>query len=106
VDGLTRGRWLCAIGKHVIRFQQDDRSTYVYATLRTSQEADLLMRLRRQGRISGDKVEAFARAKEVDRVMWLRGIAAYTGVDEATFAKLRVVSRVRPVARRARQRTG
>lgn len=41
-------------------------------------------------------------AKEVDRVMWLRGIAAYTGVDEATFAKPRVASRVRPVARRAR----
>lgn len=41
-------------------------------------------------------------AKEVDRVMWLRGIASYAGVDEATFAKLRVDSRVRPVARRLR----
>lgn len=61
MDEQTRGRWLCAIGKHVIRFQQDGRSTYVHATLRTSQEADLLMRLRKQGRVSGDKVRAFAR---------------------------------------------
>ncbi len=41
-------------------------------------------------------------AREVDRVMWLRGMATYTSVDEATFAKVRVDSRVRPVARRAR----
>lgn len=41
-------------------------------------------------------------AKEIDRVMWLRGMAAYAGVDEATFAKLRVDARVRPVARRVR----
>ncbi|GAB3852180.1 hypothetical protein ACFPIJ_54040 [Dactylosporangium cerinum] len=41
-------------------------------------------------------------AKEVERVMWMRGMAAYTGVDEATFAKVRVDPRVRPVARRVR----
>ncbi len=62
VDAETHGRWLCAIGKHVVRFQQDDRSTYVYATLRTSQEADLLMRLRRQNRVRADTVKAFARS--------------------------------------------
>lgn len=41
-------------------------------------------------------------AKEVDRVMWMRGMAAYTGVDEVTFAKVRVDARVRQVARRVR----
>jgi hypothetical protein len=55
------GRWLCAIGKHVVKFQQDNRLTYVHATLRTSQEADLLMRLRRQGRVSGEKFRTLAR---------------------------------------------
>jgi len=61
VDEQMRGRWLCAVGKHVVKFQQDSRSTYVHATLRTSQEADLLMRLRRQGRISGEKFRTLAR---------------------------------------------
>lgn len=61
VDEQMSGRWLCAIGKHVVKFQQDSRSTYVHATLRTSQEADLLMRLRRQGRVSGDKFRTLAR---------------------------------------------
>jgi hypothetical protein len=60
-DEQMQGRWLCAIGKHVVKFQQDDRSTYVHATLRTSQEADLLMRLRRQGRVSGEKFRALSR---------------------------------------------
>lgn len=43
-----------------------------------------------------------AGAKEIDRVMWLRGMAGYAGMDEATFAKVRVDPRVRPVARRLR----
>jgi hypothetical protein len=30
--------------------------------------------------------------------MWMRGMAAYTGVDEATFAKVRVESPVSQVA--------
>src|SRR5947207_16022431 len=38
-----------------------------------------------------------ASAKEVDRVMWMRGMAAYTGVDEGTFAKMRDKPRVRKV---------
>ncbi|MFD5089232.1 hypothetical protein ACFWMR_01430 [Amycolatopsis thailandensis] len=41
-------------------------------------------------------------AKEVDRVMWMRGMAAYTSVDEVTFAKVRVDARVRQVAKRVR----
>ena len=41
-------------------------------------------------------------AKEVDRVMWMRGMATYTGVDEVTFAKVRIDARVRQVARRVR----
>lgn len=41
-------------------------------------------------------------AKEVDRVMWMRGMASYTSVDEVTFAKVRVDARVRQVARRVR----
>lgn len=89
MDEQTRGRWLCAIGKHVIRFQQDDRSTYVYATLRTSQEADLLMRLRRQGRLSGDKVVAFARAcgipmQELPNILRVQAEAGLLGVEFAS----------------------
>jgi hypothetical protein len=41
-------------------------------------------------------------AKDVDRVMWMRGMAAYTGVDEVTFAKVHIDPRVRQVARRVR----
>lgn len=86
MDEQTRGRWLCAIGKHVIRFQQDDRSTYVYATLRTSQEADLLMRLRRQGRIPGNKVQALAREcgipmQELSDILRAQADAELLGVD-------------------------
>ncbi|GAB3852177.1 hypothetical protein ACFPIJ_54035 [Dactylosporangium cerinum] len=86
MDEEARGRWLCAIGKHVIRFQQDDRSTYVYATLRTSQEADLLMRLRRQGRISGAKVKAFARecgipVQELPDILRAQADAGLLGVE-------------------------
>ncbi len=57
-------------------------------------------RLRRRTEVI--EAKSGAGAKEVDRVMWLRGMATYAGVDEATFAKLHVDSRVRPVARRAR----
>ena len=39
---------------------------------------------------------------EVDRIMWLRGMSGYCGADDATFAKLRLDPRVRPVARRSR----
>lgn len=86
MDEETRGRWLCAIGKHVVRFQQDDRSTYVYATLRTSQEADLLMRLRRQVRVPGNTVKAFARScgipmQELPDILRAQAEAGLLGVD-------------------------
>jgi hypothetical protein len=40
------------------------------------------------------------------RPMWIPGMAAYTGVDEVTFAKMRVDARVWQVARPAPRDTG
>ena len=54
------GRWISAIGKHVIKFQQDAYSAAVFATLRTSQEIDLLIRMHRNGRMTARKVHALA----------------------------------------------
>ncbi|MFD6694202.1 hypothetical protein ACIBSS_22625 [Micromonospora aurantiaca] len=86
MDEEARGRWLCAIGKHVIRFQQDDQATYVYAILRTSQEADLLMRLRRQGRVTAQQVKTFARAcgipvQELSDILRAQADAGLLGLD-------------------------
>jgi len=61
MDPETLGRWLFAVGKHLGSFQQNLVSSYVWATHRAAQEADLLLRLRRLGVISGKKAIALAR---------------------------------------------
>lgn len=58
----TFGRWLFAAGKHIAQFRSSDMvATHVWATRRASQEANLLLRLRRLGTISGEKAIAYAR---------------------------------------------
>lgn len=81
MDEHTWGRWLCAIGKHVIKYQQGNEATYVHASLRTSQEIDLLLRLRRQGRIPGTKVEALARDCGIPRPEWRDVLTAQQQAD-------------------------
>ncbi|GAA2679474.1 MULTISPECIES: hypothetical protein [Actinosynnema] len=76
MDENKRGRWLSAIGKHIARYQQDGQATYVHASLRTSQEIDLLLRLRRQDRVPGNRVEQLARDCGLPRPEWRDVLAA------------------------------
>lgn len=61
MESESFGRWLFAAGKHIAQFRPDMIATHVWATRRASQEADLLLRLRRLGTISGEKAIAYAR---------------------------------------------
>ena len=61
LESETFGRWLFAAGKHIAQFRSDmPIATQVWATRRTSQEVDLLLRLRQLGTISGTKAIAYA----------------------------------------------
>ncbi|GAA2679479.1 MULTISPECIES: hypothetical protein [Actinosynnema] len=42
------------------------------------------------------------RVKEVERILWMHGLGAYTRAQEVTLAKARLDQRVRPVARRVK----
>jgi len=75
----TFGRWLFAAGKHIAQFRSDVVATHVWATRRASQEADLLLRLRRLGTISGEKAIAYARDVGVapqEALSFYQGLAA------------------------------
>lgn len=56
----TFGRWLFAAGKHIAQFRPDMVTARAWATRRASQEADLLLRLRKLGTISGEKAIVYA----------------------------------------------
>jgi len=81
----TFGRWLFAAGKHIAQFRSSDMvATHVWATRRASQEANLLLRLRRLGTISGEKAIAYARDVGIapqEALLFYQGLAT-TGLIE------------------------
>src|ERR1700719_2500418 len=84
MDAETLGRWLFAIGKHLGAFKQDVVSSHVWATHRAAQEADLLLRVRRLGTLSGQKAIAVARDVGIapqEAVGFYQGLAS-TGLIE------------------------
>lgn len=55
------GRWLFAIAKHLKVYQaQDRRLAFLFATLNSAKDGDLLLRLRGIGTVSREKLEALA----------------------------------------------
>jgi len=61
MDDRDSRAMLFAVGKHLAPFQHDHVMTHFYATRRSSQEGDLLIRLRSLDVVSHDRVQAFAR---------------------------------------------
>jgi hypothetical protein len=87
MDDEARGRWLLAAGKHLAQFQQDMVSTQVWAVRRASQEADLLLRLRRLGTISHDKAIALARDVGIARQ---EALGFYKGLESTELISVEV----------------
>jgi hypothetical protein len=54
------GRWLFAIAKHLKVFAQSAQLAFLYATRRSAQEGELLLRIRGFGTITKQKIEALA----------------------------------------------
>ena len=78
MDDETRGRWVMAAGKHLAQFRPDMVSTHVWAIKRAAQEADILLRVRRLGTITGDKAIGLARDVGIARQ---EALAFYRGVE-------------------------
>jgi hypothetical protein len=78
MDAETLGRWLFAVGKRLGSFQQNIVSTYVWATHRAAQEADVLLRLRGLGLVTGNKAIILARDAGIapqEAVQFYEGLA-------------------------------
>jgi hypothetical protein len=78
MDAETLGRWLFAVGKRLGSFQQNIVSTYVWATHRAAQEADVLLRLRGLGVVTGNKAIILARDAGIapqEAIQFFEGLA-------------------------------
>jgi hypothetical protein len=60
MDQETLGRWIFAIGKHLVAFQQNAVLAQLYATRQAARHGDLLVRLRQLERISATKFLSLA----------------------------------------------